>query len=165
VEELVLKDNQVRGLVIRPGCVYGKQGGLTGRWFAGAFVDKALEVIGDGQNRWTMVHVDDLAEAYLRAVESGLSGEAFNIADQSHPRVGEMVEAVAKVTGYQGNIGFTPLDEARKALGDFADCLVLDQQVDANKALGLLNWRPQHKGFIAGIKTYFEAWKAHQNLA
>src|SRR6266480_2207524 len=35
-EQLALQAKAVRGLVIRPGCVYGGRGGLTGAWFAAA---------------------------------------------------------------------------------------------------------------------------------
>ncbi len=36
VEKTVLKAEFTKGLVIRPGVVYGRQGGLTGMWFHGA---------------------------------------------------------------------------------------------------------------------------------
>ncbi|NIV71376.1 MAG: NAD-dependent epimerase/dehydratase family protein, partial [Calditrichae bacterium] len=35
VENMVLHAAEANGVVIRPGCVYGKQGGLTGMWFDG----------------------------------------------------------------------------------------------------------------------------------
>ncbi|HYT05752.1 MAG TPA: NAD-dependent epimerase/dehydratase family protein [Gemmatimonadales bacterium] len=73
-EQLVLQAPGVRGLVIRPGCVYGGPGGLTAPWFADASAGKPPTVVGDGRNRWTMVHADDLADAYLRVGESGLGG-------------------------------------------------------------------------------------------
>src|SRR2546429_4188518 len=49
-EELVLRANGVRGLVIRAGCVYGGAGGLTARWFA----KPGEALVGDGRNRRTM---------------------------------------------------------------------------------------------------------------
>ncbi len=49
-EQLVLEAAGVRGLVLRPGCVYGYQGGLTGMWFAAAVKEKALTAVGDGGN-------------------------------------------------------------------------------------------------------------------
>ncbi len=159
-EQLVLKAGDVRGLVIRPGCVYGYQGGLTGMWFAGAVQEKSLSAVGDGGNRWTMVHADDLADAYLRAGESGFSGEVFNITDRSRGSVGEMLAAVARVTGYAGKITFIPVAEAAKSMGDFAECLALDQHVDARKALRLLGWQPKHGGFADDVDTHFMSWKA-----
>jgi nucleoside-diphosphate-sugar epimerase len=160
-EQLVLNAGGMRGLVIRPGCVYGHQGGLTGMWFAAANANE-LTAVGDGSNRWTMVHADDLADAYLRAGESGLSGEVFNITDRSRWSVGEMLAAVARVTGYAGKIKFIPVAEAAKSMGDFAECLALDQHVDARKAVRLLGWQPKHGGFVDDIAAYFMSWKAAQ---
>ena len=161
-EELVLQAGGLRGLVIRPGCVYGYQGGLTGMWFAGAVKEKALTAVGDGSNRWAMVHADDLSEAYLRAGESGLSGELFNITDRSRWSVGEMLAAVARVTGYTGKITWTPASEAAKSMGDFAECLALDQHVDARKAVRLLGWQPRHGGFVDDAETYYMSWQTAQ---
>jgi nucleoside-diphosphate-sugar epimerase len=162
IEQLVLKAADVRGLVIRPGCVYGYQGGLTGMWFAAAVKEKALTAVGDGKNRWSMVHADDLAAAYLRAGESGLTGEVFNITDRSRWSVSEMVGAVARATGYAGKISFIPVDEAARTMGDFAECLALDQHADARKAVRALGWQPKHGGFVDDVETYYMSWKAAQ---
>jgi len=159
VEKLVLHSDSAHGIVIRPGCVYGYQGGLTGMWFAGAVQEKNLSAVG-GANRWTMVHADDLAEAYLRAGECGLHGEAFNITDRSRWSVADMLQAVARVTGYTGKIQFIPVADAAGSMGDFAECLALDQHVDARKAARLLGWQPNHGGFVDDVDTYFTAWKA-----
>src|SRR5581483_11594796 len=55
-----------RGLVIRPGCVYGGRGGLTGIWFEGAEKGAGAPIVGEGANRWAMIHVEDLADLYVR---------------------------------------------------------------------------------------------------
>src|SRR2546426_11447919 len=73
-EQLVLQAKAVRGLVIRPGCVYGGRGGVTGDWFGAAAAGKAPTVGGSGHNRWAMAHGDDLAHAYALAAESWLAG-------------------------------------------------------------------------------------------
>src|SRR2546422_11361239 len=73
-EQLVLQAKAVRGLVIRPGCVYGGRGGMTGDWFVAAAAGKAPTVVGSGHHRWTMVHVDDMAHAFVRAAGGGAAG-------------------------------------------------------------------------------------------
>ncbi len=161
-EAMVLNAAGVRGLVVRPGCAYGRQGKLTNMWFEGAYREKALRIVGEGNNRWTMVHVDDLADGYVRVAESGLSGEIFNLNDCSRWTVKEMANAAACAAGYSGEIRSVPLDEASRIMGDFASCLALDQYVDSSKAMHLLGWQPGHKGFVDEIVTYFESWKEHQ---
>ena len=161
-EQLVLGTTKVRGLVIRPGCVYGKQGGMTGMWFAAATGAVPFDVVGDGRNRWAMVHVWDLAEAYVKLAESGLGGELFNVTDRSRAMVGEMAWAAARAAGYQGEVRFVPLAEAEKAYGPVAAALALDQHVDARKAVRLLGWQPRFGGFTDGAALFLEAWKAAQ---
>jgi nucleoside-diphosphate-sugar epimerase len=161
-ERMVLGAEGIRGIVIRPGCVYGRKGSLTNTWFEGAYKEHALKVVGDGTNRWSMVHIDDLARAYVRAAESGLGGETFNVVDGTRYTVAEMARAAARAAGYAGTIQYVPLEEAVKAMGPYAECLALDQHVDGRKAMRILSWSPRHVGFIDGIETYFAAWKAWQ---
>lgn len=160
VEQKVVSATEVRGLVLRPGCVYGGRGSLTGLWFQGAHRGGALTVVGDGRNRWAMVHVDDLASAYVKAAESGLAGEVLNVTDRSRATVGEMAQAVAAATGYSGEVQHQPVAEARQALGPMAEALALDQHVDSRKAVRRLGWYPRHTGFVAETETYFRAWRA-----
>ncbi len=161
-ERMVLESDRIRGIVIRPGCVYGRQGSLTNSWFEGAYRDRSLKVIGDGSGRWSMVHIDDLAQAYVRAAESGLKGEIFDIADSSRSTVKEMAEAAGRIAGYSGKIQYIPIEEALKAMGPFAECLALDQRIDNSKAARLLYWTPRHPTFVDGVETYFASWKAWQ---
>jgi nucleoside-diphosphate-sugar epimerase len=164
VEAMVLQSQDIDGIVLRPGCVYGKEGGMTGFWFQGAAPDNDFQVVGDGSNHWAMVHVDDLAKAYLAAVERNPRGEIFNITDGERPTVKEMVQNVARANGYQGDINFSSLKEAKKEMGDFAEALAIDQIVDNRKAHRLLHWTPQHKGFIDQIAFYSMAWKAFHRV-
>lgn len=161
-EQLVLHAPGIRGLVVRPGCVYGGPGGLTASWFADPAAGKPPTVVGDGRNRWTMVHVDDLADAYLRAGESGLAGEVFDVSDRSRATVLELATGAAGATGYRGEIRPVPLAAARKTMGDFADALALSQHVDARKAVRLLGWQPRHGGFLDEVDECYLAWKAWQ---
>ena len=162
-EQMVLQAKTVRGLVIRPGCVYGGRSGLTGDWFAAALAGKPPTVVGTGHNRWAVVHGDDLADAYVRAAESGLAGEAFDVVDRSRATVLEMATAAARALGYSGELRPTPLAEARRTMGDFADALALDQHVDARKAVRLLGWQPRHGGFVDEADVFAASWKTWQS--
>jgi nucleoside-diphosphate-sugar epimerase len=163
-EKLVLRAPGVRGLVIRPGCLYGGRGGMTGGWFAGSEAGD-LQVVGDGRNRWAMVHADDVADAYVRAAESGERGEIFHVTDRSRATVGDMAEAAAQAAGYAGAIRFLPAAEARKTMGGFTDALIVDQHVDSRKAVSRLGWQPKHGGFCDDAASYYAAWKAAQKPA
>ena len=153
---------QLRGIVIRPGCVYGGRGGLTGSWFDSARRKGAAQVVGDGKNRWATIHVEDLADLYVRAAESRLSGELFNATDRSRFTVLEMASAASRAADANGRVAFTPAEEARKTMGFFAEGLLLDQHVDSSKALQVLGWNPRFGGFAENAARYFQAWRAFQ---
>jgi len=115
-ERLVL---DAGGAVIRPGMIHGDDAWL----FAHPIY------IGEGRNRWPLVHRHDVAELYRLVAESGARGIFHAVAEVRTAR-----EVFPEVTG-------TPLDEARRELGSFADALALDQNVRAPRSLAL-GWRP-----------------------
>lgn len=162
VENLVLCANTgpLKTLVLRPGCVYGGAGSLTATWFESAETSGAARIVGEGQNRWTMVHLADLADAYVRAAHSPFGGEVFNVTDRSRFTVLECARAASRAAGREGNVECLPLGEARTRMGAFADCLALDQHVDSRKAASLLGWQPCAGGFVDGVARYHLAWKA-----
>lgn len=149
-----------KGLVVRPGCVYGGTGGLTGLWFQGATERKAAPIVGEGANRWAVVHVSDLADLYVRAAESALSGELFNAVDGSRFTVREMAEAASRAAGAGGAVEALGPAEAEKRYGAMARGLALDQRVDASKAGRLLGWAPRFQGFPPDADLFFAAWRA-----
>lgn len=148
------------GLVIRPGCVYGREGGLTGLWFGGALDKGAAPVVGRGDNRWATVHADDCGELYARAAESGLKGELFNATDRSRATVREMAEAASRAAGKGGATVELAFAAAEKAYGAMAHGLALDQHVDSSKAQRRLGWIPRFGGFSDDAPRYFSAWMA-----
>ena len=107
-----------------------------------------------------MVHPEDMAEGFVRVVDSRRHGEVFNLTDSSRASVGEMAAAVAKAAGYDGKIEAIPVEEAVKTIGQTAVCLAMDQQVSSSKAAQVLGWQPRQPFFTDDVATYLEAWKA-----
>lgn len=159
-EALVLESDAVRGIVLRPACVYGGAGGMPGSWFAAAAEGVPPDVVGDGANRWALVHVEDLGEAYRLAAECGLRREVFCIVERSHETVGEMAAAAARAAGLSGEIRSLPLIDARKTMGAYADALAADQRIDGGKAERVLGWRSRHRGFVDEAESFYRAWRA-----
>jgi nucleoside-diphosphate-sugar epimerase len=159
-ESLILSSDAVRGIVLRPGCVYGGTGGMPGSWFASATDGVPPELVGDGANRWALVHIDDLGEGYRLAAESGLSREVFCLVERSHETVREMAAAAARAAGLSGEVRTLPLIDARKTMGPFADALAADQRIDGGKAERVLGWRPRHRGFVDEAEVFLRSWRA-----
>lgn len=151
VEQTVLKADKIRGVVIRPGMVYGNAGGMAAMFVGQAKGDaKTVRIPGDGKNRWSLVHVDDLGELYAIALESAPRGAIYNGTTDESVTLGAIGLAIAKRHGAQ--FVTTPIAEARKAMGPFADALALDQVVRSPKALAL-GWKPNAISFEADLAT------------
>jgi nucleoside-diphosphate-sugar epimerase len=131
----------VRAIVIRPANVYGDGGGLPAMWTSSAKQSGTARFVGDGTNHWTTVHRDDLAALYVLALERAAPGAIYNGGDGTSFTVREMAEAASIGAGAGGAVAAWPLDEARAALGAFADGLALDSKMDSDRARRQLGWR------------------------
>ena len=133
----------IRSVVIRPAIVYGRGGGIPAGFVESARKEGAARHVGTGKNRWPLVHVDDLADLYLLALEKATPGTLLlGVSGPSRP-VSEIAAAASRGAGAGGRTVATPLDEARKKMGAYADALTLDQQASGQRAQDLLGWKPR----------------------
>ena len=154
VEKVVLASdtNNVRGIVIRPAIVYGRALGVPSMFVQSANETGAARYIGAGENHWPTVHVEDLAELYVLALEKARPGSVYLAADGPAYRVREIAEAAGFAADAGGRTVSWPLEEARKTLGEFADALVLDQELTAEKAKRELGWKPRAVSILEELR-------------
>jgi nucleoside-diphosphate-sugar epimerase len=152
-EVLGFQEHGVRTIVVRPALVYGRGGSGPKMFTKSARETGAARYVGDGQNRWPFVDVDDLAQLYVLVLEKAAPGSLYNAAHGPSYRVREVAEAASIGAGARGKTQAWPLDEARKAMGAFADALVLDQQVSSEKAKKELGWSPRAASVLDDLKT------------
>lgn len=150
-----------RPVILRPGIVYGKVGGLMNLIYS-SLQNGSVTLIGEGLNRWSMIHVQDLAYAYVAVAEHELSHVILNVTNESYVTVKEIVEAIAKCAGVPGKIQTISEEEATKLYGPLTQGLTLDQQVDNSRLKRLVGWQIHHAPFINEAEIYFNAWKASQ---
>ena len=149
-EELALGSG---GSVLRPGCVYGGKQSLLGSWFEAAEQNRPLQIVGEGGNRWAMVHIGDLADLYVRAVEKKATGVLHGI-DDTNATLDECARAIAP----NGTIEHIPLDTARANLGPFADALAVDQRISSEETRSKLGWTPK-RTFIRSVEEQWQEWR------
>lgn len=125
----------VRSVVLRPGIVYGAGGGIPGMLARGE-----LPVVGDGRQRWPLVHLDDLAGLYLRALDAP-PGSLLHGVDGWEAMI-ELALAGRVGAGAGPTVDRTDLPAAREQMGAFADALALDQRVIAQHTRRLTGWKP-----------------------
>ena len=155
LEQDVLKaaEHDVRSLVIRPGMVYGKggsgivhvQAGLV-RQFGGVCT------VGDGSNAWSAVHVEDLADLYLLALEDGPAGTLFNAGTEDVVTMRDIASAIARTLDLDGPVTAWPVEEACGALGPMAEALTTNKRMSSARARTALGWHPHRPGLIEEIE-------------
>jgi len=152
-EVLAYKDDGVRAIVIRPAAVYGRGGGLLNMLVDSARQSGAARFVGNGENYWPFVDVDDLAQLYVLALEKAAAGSLYIGAHGPSYRMRDLAEAASIGAGANGKVEAWAQEDARKTLGTFADALVLDQQASGEKAKRELGWTPRGRSVLDELKT------------
>jgi nucleoside-diphosphate-sugar epimerase len=142
----------IRSIVIRPGIVYGRGGGIPATMIRSAKLRGEVQFVGDGENRWPVVHVEDIADLYLRALEKAEPGSLYHGAEKDSVKVRDAAQAASEAAGIPGKVTAWPLEEARKTLGAFADALVLNQRISSEKARKILGWNPRQAGIFEDLR-------------
>ncbi|NGO14370.1 NAD-dependent epimerase/dehydratase family protein [Streptomyces sp. HC44] len=148
--------------VVRPGFMYGGPAttSMTGEWFAAAEAGKPV-FYGDSAKRWSWVHVDDLADAYVRILDNptAVDGEVFVVADDQRLAALDVQRVAVRAAGYTGEITL----ETAEAGGMMQMAADQDELVTSAKAHRLLGWRPRHASFTDNPEQHYRAWKASQS--
>jgi nucleoside-diphosphate-sugar epimerase len=133
--------NGARTIIVRPAIAYGYAGGIPAMLVRDAAERGTVRVVGDGRQRWPVVHVDDLAALYLLALSAPASG-VYNAASGASFAMRDLALAAGVAAGRPPVVATWPLDDARAALGPFADALALDQRVSTQRTHRELGWQP-----------------------
>jgi nucleoside-diphosphate-sugar epimerase len=148
-EKDVLHAQGVRGIVLRPPSVYGRSDGHATLSFLRAAAQSLGAVpyaTGTGDHQWSFVHVEDLADLYVLALEKGKAGELFHAGAMAGLRTKAIAEAVSHGLGLRGKtveLDISALGEAFK-LPPMAFYWSTNSQSSSEKARRSLGWKPLH---------------------
>ena len=138
-----------RPVVVQPGLLYGGDNRLIDHFFiAPGKRDGAVPYIGDGANRWSLIHVDDVATLYVAAL-SAKAGSVYIGVGEKHPTMKEVAEAASRGAGLGGKTVSITIEQARAQMGPVADAFALDQRLTSAKARRELGWVPTHDDPLA----------------
>jgi nucleoside-diphosphate-sugar epimerase len=153
VEELVLesKSRDVATVVLRPGMVFGRGGGFVGLMFRQALTEGKVTIPGDGENHWSSIHVEDLADLYARVVADPAAGELFVACGGTPQPLQKIALAVTKSCGIDGKVERLPLPQARERFGPVADCMAMDQRIASTKAARFFGWTAKRPSIFEEI--------------
>jgi nucleoside-diphosphate-sugar epimerase len=144
IERRLLDAKGLRGIVPISSVAYGDGGGGVPGTLLNSPRDNDgnLIMIGDGRQRWSTVHVADIADFFRRALEDDAARGYYVLGNGARSTVAELTDAAAVAIGAPGAVPGSE-EAARGWLGDnFAEVLLLDQATDAIKARTELGWTP-----------------------
>jgi len=129
--EQLVRESGLPSAIVRPSHVYG-----PGGWYADEIVKRLkqpgrLVVIGDGHNLWDVVHVADVASAFVDAAERAPDGAVYHVVDDAPIRYYDFIALTAKALGV-GRPRRIPVWLARRVAGDDAVRAVVRSARSAN---------------------------------
>lgn len=174
VEQLVLSYGQrgVRSCVVRPTLIYGQGLGLhrhsiqVPRMLNLAIAKGKALHIGRGENIWSHVHIEDMANLYLLMLEKAPPGSLF-YAENGECSMRMIAAAISRVLGYGGGTESWPMDDALSEWGISAQAtFASNSRVNAHKARKMLDWQPSGPALIDDIEngSYRELLRAEGKL-
>jgi nucleoside-diphosphate-sugar epimerase len=139
----------MRGIVLMFGSMYGHGRGVLPNAIAASprTAEDEWILIGDGSQHVATVHVADLADLCMRALERG-SGYYLG-ASGDHPTNRELTEAASRGAGGSGKIRPESRADTEARFGPaLAAALLLDQHTSCAKARDELGWRPSADSLV-----------------
>lgn len=139
-DTLKLSQKGVRSVVLRlPLFVYGR----GGRSFVPFMIEQAkrngaANYIGAGAEKASAVHVEDAADLYLLALETGTAKGLYNVAAEivSHKKLNESIAQLLNIQAKSISI-----DKAKEQFGAMFGFLSINNCLSAEKAQSELGWR------------------------
>jgi nucleoside-diphosphate-sugar epimerase len=111
---------------------------------------RRVPLIGDGGAWWSFIHVDDAADATVKAVQSGTPG-VYNIVDDEPALVRDWLPSLAEMLGAKPPIR-VPVWLARLLAGEHLVAMMTQSRAGSNaKAKRELRWRPAHRSWREGL--------------
>lgn len=117
----------------------------------------AAHHVGAGRNVWSNVHVADMADLYLLALERAPAG-SFYFVENGEASFADVTAAIGRALGLGEPVAW-PLAEAVQALGEQRArwALASNSRVRARRARDELGWAPSRPGLLAWIEEELKA--------
>ena len=149
----------LRAVVIAPSLIYGRGHGVNPDsiqvpWLiALARKHGVPKHIGAGANVWSNVHIDDLVELYLLALDAAPAG-AFYFAENGENDMREVCAAIGRMLGQDGRTESMTLEQAAAEWGEGPanDTMGSNSRVRGRRARAELGWAPSAPSLLEEIE-------------
>jgi nucleoside-diphosphate-sugar epimerase len=139
----------VRSVVIRPTMIYGEGRGMRKESAqVPALIENAKKAgiglhIGKGENIWANVHIDDVTELYLLALQKAPPG-ALYYAENGEEALKNVVASISRLLGFGGKTREWSPQDAEAALGPKAhSSFGSNSRVRGKRSRAELGWQPK----------------------
>ena len=106
--------------------------------------------VGEGQNRWSAVHISDAARLYVLALEKNLAGRRYHaVAEEGIP-----LRSIAETIGQVLDVPVVRIEasEASAHFGALSKFVAEDMSASAAITRRELDWKPQGPGLLADLE-------------
>ena len=148
----------LRAMSVNPSFVYGRGG-----WFEQSILRPMSRgestMIGEGLQTMHYIEASDAASGYRLAIERGLPGDDYLLADDRPSTVGEMKALVAREMGAPEPRSI-PEEELIPILGAWTvEAYTTCPKVDSSMARQRLGWRPRYRTIEEGVPVVVRAFR------
>ena len=148
----------VRSVVIRPTMIYGGGHGVRKESAqVPALIDNARKAglglhIGRGENLWSNVHIDDVVDLYVLALQKAPAG-ALYYAENGEEALKGVAASISRLLGFGGKIRAWSPQDAEAALGPKAhSSFASNSRVRGKRARSELGWKPKGAPILEEIE-------------
>jgi nucleoside-diphosphate-sugar epimerase len=155
LERAVTEASWTEGVVLRYGSFYGP-GTSISLGPEGTMLEvirkRGLPLVGEAGGVWSFIHVEDAADATVKAIE-GRGRGVYNIVDDEPAAVAEWLPAAAQAVGAPAPRR-VPRWLGRLFAGEFATVMMTEARGASNaKAARELGWTPRYASWRQGFAT------------
>lgn len=152
----------LQAISVNPAFVYGPGGWFERTLLAPMSRGEAVTVLGDGSQSMHYIEAMDAAAGYRLAIENGLQGDDYLLADDEPATQGRFVRLVAREMGAPEPRA-VPEEDLIPVLGAWAvEAYTFCPKVDSTRARERLGWTPRHRTIEQGVPEVVRAWKRRQ---
>jgi nucleoside-diphosphate-sugar epimerase len=149
----------LRTIVICPSLIYGTGLGASAHSMQVPWMIELAKKygvgrhIGPGENIWSNVHINDLVDLYLLAIQKAPAG-AFYYAENGENSMRELAQAVSRMLGYGGRTEEMSVEEAIGEWGEGGARYTMgsNSRVRAVRARQELGWSPSAPSLIDEVE-------------
>jgi nucleoside-diphosphate-sugar epimerase len=149
----------VRSVVIRPTMIYGEGRGVRKESAqVPALIENARKAgiglhIGKGENLWANVHIDDVVELYLLALQKAPAG-ALYYAENGEEALKNVAASISRLLGFGGKTREWSPQDAEAGLGPKAhSSFGSNSRVRGKRSRAELGWQPKGANILDEIEN------------